>query len=84
MMKGAEEWGGRGQEGKHKHALLYAGDSMVTSSDPRWIQGAFSTLVGQFHRVILKTNVGKTVIMVCCPYQAEGKHSEAAYRRMMT
>ena len=84
MMKGAEEWGGRGQEGKHKHALLYAGDSMVTSSDPRWIQGAFSTLVGLFYRVILKTNVRKTGRMVCCLYQAESTHSEAAYGRRMT
>ena len=45
------------------NALFYADDGMVASSDPRWIQGAFSTLFGLFGRVDLKTNAGKTVSM---------------------
>ena len=32
----------------------------------------------------LKNNVGKTVGMVCRPFQAAVTHSEAAYRRRMT
>ena len=54
---------------------------MVASSDPRWIQGAFNTLLGMFGRVGLQKNVGKTVGMVCQPFQAAGNLSEAAYRR---
>ena len=57
---------------------------MFTSLDPQWLQGGFSTLVGLFDRVVLKTNVGKTVEMVCCPCQAAGTLSEAACRRKMT
>ena len=57
---------------------------MVASSDPRWIQGEFSTLVGLLDRVGLRTNVRKTVGMVCHPCQAAGTQLEASYgRRMM-
>ena len=59
-----EERGERGQEGRHQNALFYADNGMVASSDPRWLQGAFSTLVGLFDRVGLRNNVGKTVGMV--------------------
>ena len=52
---------------------------MVTSLDPRWIQGVFNTLVGLFDRVGLRTNVGKTVGMICRPCQLAGNQSEAAY-----
>ena len=45
--------------------------------DPLWIQEYFSTLVGLFDRVVLKTNIGKTVGMVCRLFQAEGTQSEA-------
>ena len=48
------------------------------------IQGAFNTLVGLFNRVVLQTNLGKTVGMVCHPFQAAGNQLEAAYgRRIM-
>ena len=57
---------------------------MVASLDPRWLQGAFSTLVVLFDRVVVRNNVGKTVDMVCRPFQAAGTQSEAAYRRQMT
>ena len=57
---------------------------MVASYDPRWIQGAFNTLVGLFGRVGMRTNVRKTVGMVCRPCQAAGNLSEAVYgRRIM-
>ena len=54
---------------------------MVAYSDPRWIQGAFNTLVVLFYRVVLQTNVGKRVGMVCHPCQAARNKSEAAYRK---
>ena len=56
---------------------------MVVLSDPRWLQWAFDTLVSLFERVVLRTNVGMTVIMVCHTCQAAGTQSAAAYRRKM-
>ena len=73
----------RSQEGRHQAAIFYADYVMVASSDPRWFQGAFSTLVGLFDRVGLRNNSGKTVGMVCHPCQAAVNKSEAAYRRRM-
>ena len=78
VIEGGEERGKRGQEGRHQTSLFYAGDGMVASSDPRWLQGAFNTLVGLFDRVVLQTNVWKTVSMVCRPFQVAGNKSEAA------
>ena len=65
MVEGAEERVDSGQEGRHQNGLLYADDGMVAFSDPQWIQGAFSTLVGLFGRVVLWNNFGNTVCMVC-------------------
>ena len=64
MVENAEERSGRGQEDRHPNPLFYAYDGMVASLDPRWIQGALSTLVGLFNRVGLKTSVGKKVLIV--------------------
>ena len=57
---------------------------MVTSSDPRWLQWVFDALVSLFERVGLRTNIGKTVSMVCRQCQAAGTQSVAAYGRKMT
>ena len=73
-----------GREGRHHAALFYADDSMVPSLDPAWIQGAFNALVGLFDRVGLQTNVGKTVGMVCHPFQSVGNITQTAYRRRLT
>ena len=81
---GVEERVKHGKEGRHQAALFYAGDGVVVSSDTRCLQGAFNTLVGLFGRVGLRTNVGKTVGMVCCLCQAVGNQSEAAYWRRIT
>ena len=67
MVKSAEERGEREQEGRHQAALFYADDGMVASLYSCWIQGAFSDLFGLFDMVGLRTNVGKTVSMVCLP-----------------
>ena len=80
----AEERRDLGKEGRHQVALFYADDGMVASSDPRWLQGAFNTLVGMFDKVGLWENVGKTVDMVCHPCQAAGNLSTAAYGRRVT
>ena len=58
---------------------------MVVSSDPAWLQSAFSALVAIFDRVGLLTNVGKTVSMACHPFWAgAGNWNEAAYSRRLT
>ena len=75
----AEERGELGKVGKHQAALFYADDGMVASYEPRWLQGAFNTLVSLFDRVGLRKNVGKTFVMVCHPCQATGKLLDAAY-----
>ena len=62
----------------------YADDGMVPLSDPRWLQGAFSTLVGLFGRVGMRNHVGNTVSMVCRPCQAAGTQSEAVYGQRIT
>ena len=56
---------------------------MIASSDLGWMQGAFITLVGMFDWVGLRKNFGKMVGMFCCPCQASGTQSEAAYKRRM-
>ena len=67
VMEEAEARGETGREGRHQAALFYADNGMVVLSDPAWLQGAFTALVGLFDRVGLRTNVGKTVSMVCHP-----------------
>ena len=68
----SEKRGERGNKGRHQAALFYADDGMVALSEPLWLQWAFDALVGLFERVGLRTNVGKTVSMVCRPCQAAG------------
>ena len=64
--------------------MFYADNGMVASSDPVWLQGAFNDLVGLFDRVGLRTNVRKTVGMVCHPCQAAGNLTTEAYGRRIT
>ena len=85
IMEEAEARGETGREVRHQLAIFYADNGMVVSSDPAWIQGAFTALVGIFDRVGLMTNVRKMVSMVCHPCQAEaGNRTEEAYERRIT
>ena len=84
VVEKAEARGETGREGRHQAALFYSDDGMVALSDPAWLQGAFNALVGLFDRVVLQTNVGKTVGMVCHPYQAAGNITQTAYGRRLT
>ena len=80
-----ESKGETGPDGRHQSAIFYVDDGMVISSDPAWLQGAFTALVSIFDRVGLLTNVGKTVSMVCHPCQAgDGNRTEEAYGRRIT
>ena len=80
----SEKRGERGGEGRHQAALFYADDDMAALSDPRWLQWVFDALVSLFKRMGLRTNVGKTVSMVCRPCQVAGTQLVAAYGRKMT
>ena len=57
---------------------------MLASSDPQWLQWAFTQLVGLFDRVGLKTNCNKTVSMTCRLCSTPGNRSEETYRHIMT
>ena len=61
----SERRGERGRERRHQAALFYADDGMIASTDPLWLQWAFTILVELFDRVGLKTNQRKTVSMAC-------------------
>ena len=41
----ADKRGEMGNKGRHQTALFYADDIMVASSNPRWLQWVFETLV---------------------------------------
>ena len=85
IVEESETRGETGREGQHQAALFYANNGMVVSSDPAWLQGAFTALVGIFDRVGLMKKVGKTVSMVCHPCQARaGNRKEEAYVRRIT
>ena len=65
--------------------MFYADNGVVASSDPAWLQGAFSALVAIFNRVGLRTNVRKTVSMACHPcWAGAGNRTEAGYSRRLT
>ena len=83
MVEGVEERDKHGKEGRHHNALFYVDDGMVASSDPRWLQGAFSTFVVLFDRVGLRTNVRNTVGMFCRSFHTAGTQLEVEYGRRM-
>ena len=68
----AEEQGELGKEGRHQAALFCADDGMVASSEPRWIQGAFNTLVGLFDRVGLRKMTGRQLAWSVTPVRWRG------------
>ena len=53
-----------------KSGFFYADDVVVASTDLVWIQSAFYLMMGMFDRVVLLTNVRKTVVMVFRPCRA--------------
>ena len=48
-----------------KEEFFYAGDGVVDSTDSGWLQLAFDFLMGLFDWVGLRTNVRKTVGVMC-------------------
>ena len=46
-------------------SFFYADDVLLNSPRPNRLQGALDVLTGVFNRVDLKTNINKTICMVC-------------------
>ena len=69
---------------KLKAKFLYADTGMVASNELWWLQTSFDALTGLFDRVWLKTNVRKTLGIVCHPCRAAGVQAEKTYTRRMT
>ena len=67
-----------------KEAFCYDDDGMVAYTDPGWIHSEFDTLTGLPDRVVLRTNVRKTVGMVCRPCRVTRVRADEAYTRSMT
>ena len=67
-----------------KAAFFYSDNGVVSSTDPGWLQLVFDFLTGLFDRVGLRTNVCKTMGIVCRPFQAAGVQAEESYTRRMT
>ena len=47
--------------------FFYADDGLLASTRLHRIQGALDVLIGMFCRVVLQTNINKTVGIVCQP-----------------
>ena len=47
-----------------KADLFYADDGMIASSNPQWLQWAFTQIVGLFDRVGLNTNMSPTFLFL--------------------
>ena len=67
-----------------KAAFLYSENGLIASTNPVWLHWEFDVLIGIFERVGIRTNVAKTVEMVCQPGPISGQHSSAAYEWRMT
>ena len=75
---------GWGREVRHRAAFFYADYGLVASTYPVFMKGGFYTLYVLFDRGVIRSNVGKTVRMICRPCQTPGTQSETAYERRIT
>ena len=56
---------------------------LVASKDSGWIQSVFYTLTGIFNRVRKRTDIRKTVGMLCKPCQSSRVWADKAYTQRM-
>ena len=88
MIRASKDRQWRMEEGhtrlKVKALFFYTDGRMVASIDPGWLNNAFNTLTGIYDQVELRTNVKKTVGMVCHPCRAVRVRPDEAYIRQMT
>ena len=55
------------REIQRRASLFYAYAGLITSTQPKYLQGVFDALTGLFDWMGLRKNTGKTVGMVCQP-----------------
>ena len=65
-------------------AYFYANDGLIVSTQPERMQREFNVLTGLFDRVVLRTNMRKTVSMAHQPCHAPGRMSVETYGRLTT
>jgi hypothetical protein len=58
---------------------FYADDGVLSARCPEWLQESFTTLVGLFERVGLRTNSQKTKVMTCVLGRIRVSHVEEVY-----
>ena len=58
---------------------FYADDGVLSARCPEWLQSSFTTLVGLFERVGLRTNSQKTKVMTCVPGRISVSYAEEVY-----
>ena len=68
MTVGAGGQDGWGREMLHRADFLYTDDSLVASTDPVYMQGAFETLTGLFDRVGIRNFLGRYSRLSANPY----------------
>ena len=58
---------------------FYADDGVLSARCPEWLQSSFTTLVGLFKHVGLRTNAQKTKVMTCIPGKIRVSMTEEVY-----
>ena len=58
---------------------FYADDGVLSARCPEWLQESFTTLVGLFECVGLRTNAQKTKVMTCIPGRIRVSRTEEVY-----
>ena len=66
-----------------KAEFFYAGNRLVECTDPGWIQSVFGMLTGLFEQVGIRTNIRKTVGVVCRPFRESGLQADKVYTRRL-
>ena len=69
---------------KEKVDFFYAYDSLIASTNLVCMQWGFEIIIGIFEWVGIRTNVEKTMDMVCQTGNISGRHSNTDYGRRMT
>ena len=82
-MAATEEAGaeGLGVSIQDRAAYFYINNGLIALTQEERLKRAFDVLTDLFNRVVLWTNMWKTVIMACQPFQMPGRMSVLEYAR---
>ena len=76
--------GGLGEGYSAPGRIFYAEDGLIYSTQPEWIQGVFRNLMGMFDQMGLRTNMGKTVGIICQTCCTVRTHLDVVYKNTIT